>query len=178
MNWLQKISQKKDLFAEFTVQTKKIGLVNISIKSSFESYDKWWKYEFGPQGWNDRQVRDKDSYNRFLNMQPDGLLYISHEFSDMMPEIKAPQRTPWEESQMDAFDIIDDEMINLENDNFTEMIKMNDLGEKIRQWFFTHRQTGSRHKDSRRVHNSEYDEVNKQISTGVSDDKRKSSSTI
>jgi len=152
------------LSAKFTVPTQKIGLVDISIECSFESFDQWWKYKIGPQGWNDSQVRDEEAHNRLLEMYPDCLLRISHEFSDAMPTVEIPQRTPWDESQMDAFDMVGDEMTNLENDTFETTVKMNDLGETIRQWFFKPMQGG---RDSRRVHQEEYKEVEHQISVGL-----------
>jgi len=37
---------------------------------------------------------------------------------------------------MDAFDMVGDQMLNLENDDFYETVKIKDVGETIRSWMF------------------------------------------
>jgi hypothetical protein len=61
--------------------------------------------------------------------------------------------------------MVTDELRNLENDDFEERIKMGDFGEKVRQWFFTPMQRGDY--DSRRVDQSEYKEVEFQLSLEI-----------
>jgi len=134
LNWLQKTAQL--LSTNFTIETPKIGTVFVELQCSFEDYDRWYKYKTGAEGWNDSQIRDNDSLNRSISIEPNIRVHISHMFSESMPRINRPIRTPYDKEQMDAFDIVDDQMQNLENDDFYETVKIKDVGETIRSWMF------------------------------------------
>jgi len=134
MNWFQKTAQI--LSANFTLETAKIGTVFIEIQCSFEDYNDWYQYKTGSQGWNDSQIRDTDAINRSIEVEPNVRIHISHMFSDSMPRIDRPRRTIEDKSEMGTFDIIGDQMLNLENDDFYETVKIKDVGETIRSWMF------------------------------------------
>lgn len=134
MNWFQKIASL--LSAQFSLEASKIGTIFVEMQCSFEDYHRWYEYKTGAQGWNDGQVRDSDAMNRAIEMEPDVRLHISHMFSESMPRIDRPVRNPYEKDQMDAFDIIGDQMRNLDNDDFYETVKIKDVGETIRSWMF------------------------------------------
>ena len=135
MNWLQKISQGL-LSAQFDIEAGKIGTVSVEMQCSFEDYDRWYNYKHGPEGWNDRHFRNDDAANRAIEREPDVRLHISHQFSEMMPRVNLPKRTPAEREQMDAFDMVGDDMSNLRNDNFYKTVKIKDVRDTISSWLF------------------------------------------
>ncbi len=151
MNWFQKTAQL--LSANFELNTPTVGLVSVEVQCSFEDYDRWYKYKHGPQGWNDSHLVGEEARNEAMNraiaMEPDVRLHISHDYSGFMPRIDRPKRTFEEKNEMDAFDIIGDQMTNLNNDDFYETVKIKDVGETIRSWMFMPRQGKRRvnHKD-------------------------------
>lgn len=165
MNWMQKISQDKILSSQFTIQTKKIGPVYVLIRCSFADYHRWYGYKHGPQGWNDSHYRDEEAHNRSIEMEPDCTLKISHQFSEAMPTIEIPERTPWDQQEIDAFDIIGDEMTNLENDNFSQVVKIKDVATTIEAWLFKPFISGD--VNSRRVYQDEMDEVKSESSMDI-----------
>lgn len=124
------------LSAQFTLETSKIGTIFVEMQCSFEDYHRWYEYKTGSQGWNDSQVRDSDAMNRAIAMEPNVRIHISHMFSESMPRIDRPVRNTYEKDQMDAFDMVGDQMRNLENDDFYETVKIKDVGETIRSWMF------------------------------------------
>ncbi len=136
MNWLQKICQSDLLSSEMSVLTKSLGEIQIRVETTFESYDRWWNYQHGPAGWDDSQTRDNEAHNRSIQMEPNCRLTISHAFADWMPEEQIPDRTLEEEYEMDAFDMIGDEMQTLKNDHFVQVVKLKDIRNKIDQWLF------------------------------------------
>jgi len=140
MNWLIRIAQQQEdyiLSFEKIITTRKLGEVKIRIETTVGEYSRWNEYTTGSQGWNDRQTRSEEGLNRRIEMEPDCRLTISHEFSEGMPPVEMPQRTPYErEYEMDAFDIIGDQMENLKNDNYAEVVKIRDVYDKIQSWFF------------------------------------------
>jgi len=82
-----------------------------------------------------------------------------------MPEVKAPERTPYEqEYEMDAFDMVNDNMVNLENDKFEQVVKIRDVGETVRAWLFKPFEGHKGNLDSRRVYQNEYENVKFQLS--------------
>lgn len=166
MSWMRRISQlrgNRSLSAKFQIPTQKIGMVDVSIECPFENFDRWWKYKTGADGWNDSQIRDEEAQNRAIEMEPDCILRISHEFAGWMPEIEVPERTPYEqEYETDAFGYIDDEMTNLRNDNYEATVKWGDLKEKIRAWLFMPQIGSDMH--SRRISQEEYNDVEKEMS--------------
>ena len=90
-----------------------------------------WQYKIGGQYWNDSHVQDSEALNRSIEMEPDIRVHISHQFSGWMPTVDRPTIR-----STDAFDIIGDQMTNLENDDFYETVKMKDVRETIRSWLF------------------------------------------
>ena len=167
-NWLRKISQAT-LSANFTIQTQKIGPVTVSVETPFGECHKWYEYKRSPLRWNERDAIDDEDrmeiMNRAIEMEPNCILRISHQFSDYMPEVKAPERTPYEqEYEMDAFDMVNDNMVNLENDKFEQVVKIRDVGETVRAWLFKPFEGHKGNLDSRRVYQNEYENVKFQLS--------------
>ena len=63
-----------------------------------------------------------------------------------MPRTNRPKRNPYEQDQVDAFDMVGDQMNNLANDDFYETVKIKEVRETIRNWMYMPRQ-GSRRVD-------------------------------